>query len=140
MKLKELKKFVNKHSTEYVKVKLHNVSPFAAWIHTRRVPVLLKVDRYWWNYKLKHDPVEAKALMFHELGHINTWYDYDAGRVQNELDAQLWAIRKAKKLKRTKMRKYLIFRFQEWANYDWNSSMRRYILARRRFVKEKMRY
>ena len=81
--------------------------------------------------------------MLHELGHCvmyNNKTHNDMKKVNNELTSQLWAIKKAKELGLKKEYDWSIKWFEDWGKFDWNSKNRRYILARKKFIKTNMSY
>lgn len=63
-----------------------------------------------------------KFVLLHEVGHVNTYHDdiFDSEEEEAiwELDAQLWAIKRAKEMGLRYVRKKAIKNFEEWNNMD----------------------
>lgn len=155
---KKLKEFGKEHSPEPVNIVMDTIEyPFVAMAHYYENPKLIRFDKKFWNHGGKHkngtiipplktNPENAKSIMLHELGHIAEKHDMTKvrkiGWINTELDAQLWAIKKTKEINDKKLIKECINYFKKWNNlkiFAWNSH-RRYILARRKFLNENMRY
>ena len=82
---------------------------------------------------------DLRDLLLHEAGHLKGENNHSKSKVENELSAQLWAIKRAKELKWTKISKRLQNRLKEkWSGYKWNSGYRVYILASRLAKKRKL--
>ena len=139
MKLSDIKKFVKRYSKVEITVKLADFND--DWTGaTITNPInnksTLKIDREYWNKKLRKNPIEAKGLILHELGHVHISYYKTIS--DNELNAQLWAIRTSKKISK-KLYGYSKQFFRDWGTPKYKYQ-KRYVLARKKFVKEKMRY
>ena len=141
---KELKEFTYANYDEPLTIELGNADPFGAMAFYDEIPKRILVDKEWWIIKLRKDAYRTKRLILHELGHFVKKHGNSnkIGRVQQELEAQLWSIKRAKKLKDKYLIKETIFHFEGWnaKTFKWNSEYRRYILARNKFIKQKMRY
>jgi len=102
---------------------------------------LIEIDKKAWMSARKANPKYLKGMLLHEIGHVHTSKNRKSV-IDRELYAQLWAIKKTKELNDTELRKWLIKRFKSW-NFKGkylHKELRRYKLARQKFIKNKMRY
>jgi len=138
--LKDIKKFVSDNFKGDVTIILDDVSPSGArcrWdIIDGKKRYLIRIDRHWWNlvYRLNH--LRIKRLILHELGHFKA-NRVDTSMIEDELSAQLWSIRQARKTGDKALVKECIDHFKTWPSMDWNSGYRRYMLAWKLFKKGK---
>lgn len=139
MEFPKLKKFIASVAPD-LKVILGWTPPYAALLSHKSNTIV--IDRVYFYKTLRHRPIEAQALMLHEIGHYAMNHTGKMGNAIKELEAQVWAIKEAKKRNMPKTRKYLVsqFRSHTTKNLKWNGPFRKYILARRLFLKRKMRY
>lgn len=137
-----------------VKVKIGNYFPFAAYVNYKEGDTIY-IDWRWLKYKLnntnpknkmcvndEHRLIIIGGLLLHELGHISKkHYEKTVQGAKEELEAQVWAIRKAKRLGLTPIYEELKAEFeQEWPRQKWKSPFRIYRMARKEFVTKKMKY
>lgn len=76
------------------------------------------------------------AVLLHEIGHLNDptsslYSTYKRHKTEAELNAQVWAINKAKALEWHDIAFLLIITLDSWGRYRWNSCQRKYLLAYR---------
>jgi hypothetical protein len=80
--------------------------------------------------------IEQKETLMHEVGHVKTLYLCHRNQTQEEFQAQMWGIEKAKELGMTQIVRAMEKTLKVWTCLDWNTSDRKYILAGR-LAKEK---
>ena len=75
-----------------------------------------------------------RELLLHEIGHCLGKDPHEPSLVRREMNAQLWAIKRARQLRMFGIAKQLKWELVEnWLTYDWNTGYRRYVLASRMF-------
>jgi hypothetical protein len=140
---KEIKKFTEDNFNYKIKIVLDKCTPYGAYANSdsdgKIVYYLIRIDRDSWNKLYRKNPYRVKRLMLHELGHFETFNVNKPKEncAHNELDAQLWSIRQARKIGDTRLIKECIDHFKKWETFDWNSPYRKYRLAWNRFMKGK---
>jgi len=84
-------------------------------------------------FGVKKDSNFLKAILLHEIGHAIMC---NKSKIDNELFAHMWAIKKADSLKLDKVVQQLIIMILEWGECSYNDyKSRRYIMACRKFMK-----
>ena len=75
---------------------------------------------------------DIRCLLLHEIGHLESEEPHHRSASERELQAQLWAINRAKDLGWTNIAKELKSQLEKnWGRYKWNSPYRIYVLANR---------
>lgn len=96
---------------------------------------VIVLNRNHWRF-LRREAQES--ILLHELGHIQARKGYTDKVVESEYAAQKWAMRKARELGMYDVYYELRDNFEEWGDFDWNSSYRRYRLAHIRAKRDKV--
>lgn len=72
------------------------------------------------NYKNKEDML--KFVLLHEVGHVNTYnedvFDFEEDEIMWELDAQLWAIKRAEEMGLKHVKKKAVKNLETWDTMD----------------------
>lgn len=93
--------------------------------------------RFWRRHKNKHNIL--KFILLHEIGHTHTYtpsvFNSDENSALWELDAQIWAIKRAETMKLKLVKKRAIENFETWSKLD-----NPYKLAREIFLKNPTMY
>jgi hypothetical protein len=90
---------------------------------------IIELNRKWYLYN--RDETLLKALLLHEVGHIEKYNSY-CNRSMEEYLAQEWALKTALGFRLFRIRQKLLDMFNEWGSYKWNEengALRRYIKA-----------
>jgi len=100
---------------------------WSAWIHNNTCVYISSGFE-------KCDPVERRAMLLHECGHIVEGINYQ-NLIDTEARADLWAINKGKELGLKEEVELIKSWVKYWASVNdkdiWNSNRRRYVLAAR---------
>lgn len=72
--------------------------------------------------KNKNKEDMLKFVLLHEVGHVNTYnedvFDFEEDEIMWELDAQLWAIKRAEEMGLKHVKKKALKNFKEWNTMD----------------------
>lgn len=79
---------------------------------------------------------DRTTILFHESGHLNDKYIYRKSRPKRELFAQIWGIRRAKKMGWGRVCNNLINDLRNWREHEYNSNGRIYLQAYRLAVRK----
>lgn len=82
--------------------------------------IILIGKKFYQTYKNKEDML--KFVLLHEVGHVNTYnenvFDFEEDEIMWELDAQLWAIKRAEEMGLKHVKKKAIKNLETWDTMD----------------------
>jgi hypothetical protein len=141
MNLVEVRKFVAEASKLNIVVVLDDLGRYAMWARMRKnakhkIIINTKVWKNHFGNKPSRD-LDVKAMLLHEIGHLQKHIWNKRSASTREMMAQVWAIRKAKRMGLGDVRKAAIEDFQEWGYSKHNDCYKK---ARIKFLREKRKY